>query len=366
MRKQYVFDVDKAREFVGDGREAEYLDDDDVRFSLKKCRVNKEHTQHVDPSIPGIVATVFYPGEDGVQVKGQRLIDGHHRAARCLELGIPYRVYVLNDEESAQIVIKSPKPRAAATQSDPKAHNRAAWNDRVDRQARFTHPADDAYLARYRGKLAEGWLTDVCGKRVLLLAAGGGRSSARYAEAGAIVTVVDISGRMLDLDRQVAAERGYDFRLVETSMDDLSMLKDGSFDIVNQPVSTCYVPDVLPVYREVARVLVSGGIYISQHKQPTSLQASLRPSRRGYELVEPYYRSGPLRSVSGSCLREEGTIEFLHRWEELVGGMCRSGFVIEDLSEPRHGKADAKPGDYKHLCYYAEPYVRIKARRVTG
>ena len=114
-------------------------------------------------------------------------------------------------------------------------------------------------------------------------------------------------------------------------MDDLSALDPGGFDIVIQPVSTCYLPCVADVYREVARVVASGGLYISQHKQPASLQATVEPGSRGYDLVEPYYRRGPLPPVAGSPHRELGTLEFLHRWEELLGGMCRAGFAIEDL-----------------------------------
>jgi SAM-dependent methyltransferase len=147
-------------------------------------------------------------------------------------------------------------------------------------------------------------------------------------------------------------------------MDDLPMLKSGEFDIVVQPVSTCYVPDVRPVYREVARITRAGGLYISQHKQPASLQAGVSPSPRGYELTEPYYRSGPLPMVAGSRHREEGTLEFLHRWEELIGQMCRAGFVIEDLTEPRHAEEDAKAGTLAHRSQFVAPYVRIRARRV--
>ena len=105
-------------------------------------------------------------------------------------------------------------------------------------------------------------------------------------------------------------------------MDDLSMFAPASFDVVVQPVSTCYVPDIVGVYRQVARIIVPGGLYISQHKQPASMQASIEPTRRGYEITEPYYRTGPLPMVSGSLHREEGTLEFLHRWETLIGGLC--------------------------------------------
>jgi len=209
-----------------------------------------------------------------------------------------------------------------------------------------------------------GWLGgDISGQRVLCLGAGGGRQGPMYAACGALVTVVDIAGAMLEIDRQVAAERKLSLRTVETSMDDLSMFADESFDLVIHPVSTCYIPEVQPVFEEVARVTLAGGIYISQHKQPSSLQADVRPGARGYELLEPYYRSGPLPPVVGSRHREEGSLEFLHRWEQLLGGMCRAGFAIEDLTEPMHAKSQAKAGDFEHRSQYVAPYVRLKARR---
>jgi SAM-dependent methyltransferase len=246
------------------------------------------------------------------------------------------------------------------------AHNRRAWDALVRERQRHTKPArDDDFTDALAAINADGWLgATIAGKRVLCLAAGGGRQSALYAAAGAIVTVVDLSPAMLALDREVAAERGLNIRAIEASMDDLSMLDDAEFDVVVQPVSTCYVPDIGRVYREVARVVVRGGLYISQHKQPASLQADVRPSTRGYELVEPYYREGPLPAVLGSQHREPGTLEYLHRWEELLGGLCRAGFVIEDLMEPPHARADAEPGTFGHRSRYVAPYVRIKARRI--
>ena len=74
-------------------------------------------------------------------------------------------------------------------------------------------------------------------------------------------------------------------------------LGDAVFDVVVQPVSTCYVPDLAKVYAEVSRVTKVGGLYVSQHKQPASLQAHIEPATHGYELLEPYYRTGPLPST---------------------------------------------------------------------
>ena len=198
----------------------------------------------------------------------------------------------------------------------------------------------------------------------MCLAAGGGKHSLLVAAAGAIVTVVDLSPRMLDLDRKLAAERGLSVRVVEASMDNLSTLGDTTFDLVVQPVSTCYVPDSAAVYREVARVTAPGGLYISQHKQPITLQAEAIPNAKGLLLTESYYRSGPLPpAAEGWHHREAGTVEFLHRWQELIGGLCRSGFVLEDLVEPRHGDPAAPPGTFRHRSAFAPPFVTLKARR---
>jgi SAM-dependent methyltransferase len=244
-------------------------------------------------------------------------------------------------------------------------HNRKAWDARVRASERFTRPApDDEFQNPLAALDAAGWLgASIAGKRVLCLAGGGGRQGALYAAAGALVTVVDISAEMLALDRQVAAERGLSIRTVEASMDDLSAFTAAAFDIVVQPVSTCYVPDVCRVFQQVARVVAGGGLYISQHKQPASLQMSVEPTGRGYQIVEPYYRRGPLPQVVGSSHREAGTLEFLHRWEELLGGMCRVGFAIEDVIEPLHGDEAAPLGSFAHRSRYLAPYVRIKARR---
>ena len=250
------------------------------------------------------------------------------------------------------------------------AHNARAWNALAREGVPLAQPARDDELANPLATVdPAGWLgPDIRGWRVLCLAAGGGRHSALYAAAGANITVVDISDEMLALDRAVARERGFDARLVQTSMEELSMFAAGEFDLVIHPVSTCYVADVAPVFQAVARVTRPGGLYVSQHKSPTSLQATLRPESGGgtYALAERYYREGPLPPAEPSRLRERGTLEYLHRWEQLLGGICRAGFAIEDLLEPMHAERDAEHGSFAHRAQYVAPYVRIKARRGSG
>lgn len=245
-------------------------------------------------------------------------------------------------------------------------HNRGAW-DRIAGEGHvLAQPAlDDELADPLRVVDGGGWLGgNIQGLNVLCLAAGGGRHGPLYAAAGANVTVVDLSPAMLELDRQVASERKLNIRTLETSMDELPALQADEFDLVIHPVSTCYLPNLAKLFPEVARVTRPGGLYISQHKQPTNLQASLETRTGNYVIEHPYYDTSPVPAARApSKLREPDTREFAHSWEAILGGICRSGFVIEDLTEPLHAKPDSPNGSFHHRCSYIPPYVRLKARR---
>jgi SAM-dependent methyltransferase len=252
-----------------------------------------------------------------------------------------------------------------AFDSDFLRHNQAAWNRMVQAGSPFARVATDEELADPLKVLdGRGWLpASVEGLDVLCLAAGGGWQSILYAAAGARVTVVDISDQMLAIDSREAERRRLAVVVVNASMDQLSPLRDEAFDIVHQPVSSCYVASLQPVFGEVARVLRDGGLYVSQHKQPASLQISHRDRRDRYVLGIEYFHEGPLPEVPDQSYREDGTLEFLHRWEQLVGTLCQAGFVIEDLREPLRADRTAQPGDFRHRGRFLPPYVRLKARR---
>ncbi len=250
--------------------------------------------------------------------------------------------------------------------SEQLSHNRQAWDRMAASQHVLTRPATDEELADPMKIIdGAGWLSGgIKGWNVLCLAAGGGRHGPLYAAAGGNVTVVDLSPAMLELDRHVAQAKRLDVATIESSMDDLQMFPDSKFDLVVHPVSTCYLPTVARVFTEVARVTRAGGLYISQHKQPTNLQASLDTSAGQYTIDHAYYDRTPVAAADRpSKLREPGTREFQHSWSDLLGGICRNGFAIEDVTEPHHAKPDAPVGSFGHRCYYIAPYLRIKARR---
>lgn len=108
MKNIYQFDIDHARKIVNDGRVPIELEPDDVEFSVDTSRIYPEHVNHVNPAYPGIIAHIWYPEPDGTVLHGHVLIDGHHRAARCLRDKLPYRVHILTEDESRSVLLNGP------------------------------------------------------------------------------------------------------------------------------------------------------------------------------------------------------------------------------------------------------------------
>jgi glutamate-1-semialdehyde 2,1-aminomutase len=108
MHSAYVFDVDRARALVSDGREPVELEEESVRGSVDHSRIHDDHVAHVNPSFPGIIAYLSYLDVTGDEVEAHLLIDGNHRAARCLRDQRPYYAYLLTPEESRAVLLRGP------------------------------------------------------------------------------------------------------------------------------------------------------------------------------------------------------------------------------------------------------------------
>src|SRR4029077_2933694 len=109
---------------------------------------------------------------------------------------------------------------------------------------------------------------ELAGAAVLCLASGGGQQGPVLAAAGADVTVFDNSHRQLGRDEEVAAREGLAIRTVLGDMRDLGAFPDASFDVVFNPVSNVFCPELAPVWRESFRVLRPGGILMAGFMNP--------------------------------------------------------------------------------------------------
>lgn len=106
LKRAWVYDVDEARKIVSDGREPVEMDAADVAYCVDNSRIHEQHIDHVDVRWPGILAHLWGPGRDGSIQEGHLLIDGNHRAARCLRDQVPFRAYVLTEMESERILLR--------------------------------------------------------------------------------------------------------------------------------------------------------------------------------------------------------------------------------------------------------------------
>jgi len=216
------------------------------------------------------------------------------------------------------------------------------------------------------------------GKDVLCLASGGGQQSALFGLLGANTTVLDISAGQLRGDRTAAEHYGYEVRTVKGDMRDLTVFDGASFDLVYQPHSFSYVPDVRPVYREVHRVLRPGGRYSAGHVNPAVFAVSLGFCGSkggaggwdgvGYRIVDPY-RGGPvLRNEAGveNMVEGEPTGEYRHLLKDIFGGLIDLGFTIREVAEnPRHLKQpiSGEPGSYEHMLHFVALYFDVVAEK---
>jgi SAM-dependent methyltransferase len=231
---------------------------------------------------------------------------------------------------------------------DVLSHNREAWNRYVERGNRWTVPAAPEAVARARSgdpgivltptrPVPPEWLGDLRGRRVLALASGGGQQGPLLAAAGARVTVLDASPAQLAQDRAVAAREGLDLETVEGDMADLRALADASFDLVVNPVSTVFVPDVRRVWREAARVLRPGGALLAGVANPVLFALDAASLERGELVLRNAIPYSDLESIPAEerarRIAAGEPLEFGHSLQDLVAGQLEAGLHLTGLYE---------------------------------
>lgn len=177
------------------------------------------------------------------------------------------------------------------------------------------------------GVIPADWLGNLQGKRVLCLAGAGGLQAPLLACAGAEVTVIDLSERMLDKDREIAAREKLPIRIERGNMCDLSRFAGASFDLVFNPPSLCYVPDVKPVFREVYCVLKPGGTFLMISMNPIAYVCDWDETAQCYKAVNrmPY--------CAWEHTGQGEWIEYGHTMESYLAGQLEAGLVITGYLE---------------------------------
>ena len=102
-------------------------------------------------------------------------------------------------------------------------------------------------------------LSPVPGERWLDLGCGAGNVAELAAGAGAVVTGIDLSPRLVGVAKARAEAGGYDIAYSVGDAEDIAGFEDGSFDVLVSSVGMIFAPDHAAVAREAARVVRPGG-----------------------------------------------------------------------------------------------------------
>ncbi|MCP4886061.1 MAG: class I SAM-dependent methyltransferase [Planctomycetaceae bacterium] len=230
------------------------------------------------------------------------------------------------------------------------AYNRAAWDSQVRKKNRWTVPVSSEEIQRARNDdwgivltpekpVPRGWFPDFRASpiEVLCLAGSGGQQAPILAAAGANVTVFDNSEAQLAQDQVVADREGLAMTLQQGDMADLSVFENETFDLIVHPCSNSFVPNVLPVWREAARVMKRGANLLSGIVNPIFYLFDDQLMEKGEFKVCHKIPYSDLASLSAeqrqAFLEDDEPFCFGHTLTDQLGGQIEAGLAITGLFE---------------------------------
>jgi len=231
-------------------------------------------------------------------------------------------------------------------------YNRQAWDQQVTDHNRWTVPVDDTTIDNARKgdwnivltpikPVPSDWFCKT-GTEVLCLASGGGQQGPVLAAAGYHVTVFDISEKQLEQDRLMSEKHNLGIKTIQGDMVNLSAFKNNSFDMIVNPCSLGFIPDILPVFREVARVLKPGGIFMTGFTNPVYYLFDVKLVEQGIfrlKYTQPYGDIFSLDKKELSMFTDKNEpLVFGHSLEAYLNGQLKSGLSLTALFEDQWGE----------------------------
>ena len=155
-------------------------------------------------------------------------------------------------------------------------------------------------------------------------------------------------------------------------MRDLSMFADDAFDIVWQPYSLNYCPEVGPVFREASRVLRAGGLYYLTFANPFAHALDNDWDGSGYRLrglctdgedINHYNPTWEVTQPDGTIITLPRPHEFRHTLSTVMNTMAQNGFIYLHLTEWMRDEAPLLTGSWPHFTQCAPPWFDSYWRR---
>jgi len=258
--------------------------------------------------------------------------------------------------------------------------NKDAWDHAVDEG---NNPYTDAVSPKEIEKAKQGewsvylsdckpvphvWFPGINGLKVLYLASGGGQQAQIFAALVAEVTLLDASPNQLTQDEYVTKREDLNIRIVEGDMSDLSAFEDHSYELIFNPPSTMFVPELVPIWCECYRVLNAGGLLMIGFMNPDEyIFDDVAIAKKGVLEVKhslPYveYEKKLSQELLEQRIHNKDMFHFSHTMETQLGGLLKAGFLITDFYEDRRPEEDSNPIRHYMPSYYV---ARAQKARFT-
>lgn len=256
------------------------------------------------------------------------------------------------------------------TEIDPAEYNRRAWDGLVESGNQWTIPVSTETIAKARQgdwqivltaetPVPREWLEPVEGKSILCLAGGGGQQAPILAAAGANVVTLDISPAQLEQDQVVARREQLTIGSVLGDMRDLSAFEDASFDLIVNPCSNSFIPELMPVWKECFRVLRPGGSLLVGMINPLVNIFDYDKMEAGELLVRhkiPYSDFDLSESERAALVEKNEPLWYGHSLTSQIGGQIAAGFSITGFYEDRWKELEA-------LSKYIDLFIATRATK---
>ncbi len=210
------------------------------------------------------------------------------------------------------------------------------------------------------GELELKLLGNVRGKRILEIGCGGGQNTIVLAKWGAKSVGLDLSEEQIKYARKLARKHKVNTLFYLGNMENLSMFRNESFDMVLSSHAIGYSPNPEQVFREAFRVLCKGGLFVFCVSHPIAVKG--RKVRYGgrtmWGLGNYFDRRRRLWTwkINGKSARFYGYHRTL---EDHFNSLVSVGFTVEKILEPQPYSLNKMKGpDKQKIPYYEEGYLK--------
>ena len=181
------------------------------------------------------------------------------------------------------------------------------------------------YNAFYDRPAVQSLVPDVAGLKVLDAGCGVGAYTKWLVDKGSEVTGIDASSKMLEFARKRVGDC---VELIEANMEEpLDFFEGEIFDGIVAGLSVAYVEDLYVLFKELGRVLKSGGWFVFSTEHPMFA--------REYFKIENYFKVQRVECDwhgFGTVVRIPG---YFHSLGTISDALTENGFAIDKILEPK-------------------------------